>query len=100
MAHRLSIYTFLWRPRMRRSLAIPVAVLCVFSCLGSVQTETSAAAYEVVAVRPYNGEPHGITSRRDSFHPDVSLSNLIRFAFDVRLPEQISGIPHWADSEQ
>ena len=85
----------------RSSLAIPLALLCMISDLGSGQTGASAAyAYEVVSVRPYKGEPHGISSRRDSFHSDVSLSNLIRFAFDVRLPEQISGIPRWADSEQ
>lgn len=85
----------------RTTLVIPIAALCMFSSLGSGQTEASAAyAYEVVSVRPYNGDTHGISSSRGSFHSDVTLSSLIRFAFDVRLPEQISGIPHWADSAQ
>ena len=87
---------------MRRStFAIPVVMLCMFSSLGSGQTEASSAyTYDVVSVRPNKGAAHGISSSRASFHSDVALSILIRFAFDVRLPEQISGIPHWADSAQ
>ena len=87
---------------MRRStFAIPVVVLCMFSSLGSGQTEASSAyTYDVVSERPNKGDAHGISSSRASLHSDVALSILIRFAFDVRLPEQISGIPHWADSAQ
>lgn len=84
----------------KSSLAVSIA-LCIFSSLGSAQTAVSTEfRYEVVSVRPYKGDSHGITSGSTSFHSDVSLSSLIRFAFDIRLPEQISGIPHWADSAQ
>lgn len=82
-------------------IAVYVALLCLFSSFGLAQTEAKPGySYEVVSVRPYKGDPHGISSSSTSFHSDVALSNLIRFVFDVRLPEQISGIPHWADSAQ
>lgn len=83
------------------SLAISTVILCMLPNLETAQDKSSANfSYEVVSVRPFKGESQGIYSGRSSFHSDVTLSSLIEFAFDVRQPEQISGIPHWADSER
>lgn len=85
---------------IRLAMLFAAVFLCHHPTLCAAQQSINSVpyTYEVASIREYKGEPTGISTRPDSFHSDVSLASLIRFAFNAELPEQISGIPHWAES--
>lgn len=57
-------------------------------------------AYEVVSVRPFHGDDRrgNLFNNGSSLVTDTSLDKVVQYAFGVQMPDQIVGIPAWANS--
>ena len=83
------------------------AALAQSAAPGTAATPAKSAdlpgAYDVISVRPHKEDKSGVGSHWQSnpagFSANVPLRSLITSAYNVIMPDQVSGLPGWADTE-
>lgn len=95
-----------------KSVPVLACALCFFLAVPGLDSETRVPspqqstkpyAYEVASVKPYKAYGSSnifIDSNTHSFTANISVAMLLKYAFGVLMPDELSGIPGWAQDEQ